>query len=272
VNGIPFPDFDPVAFSIFGFPIRWYSLAYIVGLFGGLYYAKRLAARVDLWGGRTRPTGADLDDLLLYAAIGVILGGRLAFVMFYQPSYYLAKPIEILAIWTGGMSFHGGLAGAAVAIWFFARRKNIPVFSLFDIAAAVAPIGIGLGRIANFINGELWGRTTDVSWGVIFPHAGPIARHPSQLYEAATEGLILLLMLAVIAYRGGLKQPGRIAGLFGIGYAIARIGCEFFREPDPQLGFIAGGFLTMGMLLSLPVLFAGLWIFRSSRKLGKEQV
>jgi phosphatidylglycerol---prolipoprotein diacylglyceryl transferase len=271
VNGIPFPNFDPIAFSIFGLPIRWYSLAYIIGLFGGLYYAKRLSMREDLWGSRIRPSAPQLDDLLLYAAVGVILGGRLAFVLFYQPGYYLAKPIEILALWTGGMSFHGGLAGAAAAIAFFARRRGLPVLSLFDVAAAVAPIGLGLGRIANFVNGELWGRTTDMHWGVIFPHAGPLARHPSQLYEAATEGAILLIVLAVVAMRGGLRQPGRIAGLFGIGYALARIGCEFFREPDPQLGFIAGGFLTIGMLLSLPVLLCGIWLLRQSSQSSKVQ-
>jgi phosphatidylglycerol:prolipoprotein diacylglycerol transferase len=263
---MPFPDIDPVAFAIGPFAIRWYALAYIVGLFGGLLYAKRLAARGELWGDIRRPSATDLDDLLLYATLGVILGGRLAYVLFYNPGYYVAKPLEALAIWSGGMSFHGGLAGATLAIWLFARAKGLSALSLFDLIATVAPIGLLLGRIANFINGELWGRVTDVGWGVIFPHGGPLPRHPSQLYEAATEGLLLLVILALLARSGAYRRPGLVTGVFGAGYALSRIFCEFFREPDPQLGFLFGGFATMGMLLSLPMLAIGLLLIARSRK------
>jgi phosphatidylglycerol---prolipoprotein diacylglyceryl transferase len=263
---MPFPDIDPIALQIGPFAIRWYALAYIAGLFGGLFYAKRLAAQDRFWGAIRRPTATDLDDLLLYATLGVILGGRLAYVVFYQPGYYLAKPLEILSIWTGGMSFHGGLAGATLAMYLFARAKKLPVLSLFDIVATVAPLGLLLGRIANFINGELWGRAADVPWAVIFPNGGPIPRHPSQLYEAATEGLLLLVLLAILVRRIGYHRPGLITGIFGAGYALSRIACEFFREPDPQLGFVFGGFATMGMLLSLPMLAIGLWLISRARR------
>jgi len=259
LNGIPFPDFDPVALQIGPLVIRWYALAYIAGLFGGLLYAKRLAANEALWGSTRRPSAADLDDLLLYATLGVILGGRLAYVFFYQPGYFLAKPLEILSIWSGGMSFHGGFAGVIIAIILFARARGLSILSLLDLAATVVPIGLLLGRIANFINGELWGRATNVPWAVIFPTGGPVPRHPSQLYEAATEGLLLLVLLAIVVRRGGYKRPGLVGGLFVAGYALARIGCEFFREPDPQLGFLFGGFATMGMILSLPMLIVGVF-------------
>jgi phosphatidylglycerol---prolipoprotein diacylglyceryl transferase len=260
VNGIPFPDFDPIALQLGPIAIRWYALAYIAGLFGGLFYARSLAARDALWGGIRRPTAADLDDLLLWATLGVILGGRLAYVLFYNAGYFAAKPMEAFAIWSGGMSFHGGLAGAALAMIVFARARTLPILSLFDLVATVAPIGLLLGRIANFVNGELWGRVTTAGWGVVFPNGGPLPRHPSQLYEAATEGLVLLIVLAVAARGGAYRRPGLVAGLFGAGYALARIGCEVFREPDPQLGFLFGGFATMGMLLSLPMLVIGIWL------------
>ncbi|MGL4239669.1 MAG: prolipoprotein diacylglyceryl transferase [Beijerinckiaceae bacterium] len=266
MNGIPFPEFDPVALQIGPIAIRWYALAYIAGLFGGLMYAKRLAANDGLWGAeQRRPSAADLDDLLLWATLGVIAGGRLAYVIFYNPGYYMAKPIEILSIWTGGMSFHGGLAGATLAMFLFARSRGLPFLSLADIVATVAPLGLLLGRIANFVNGELWGRVTTVSWGVIFPNGGPLPRHPSQLYEAATEGLLLLVVLYVAARSGAYRRPGLVTGLFGAGYALARIFCEFFREPDPQLRDLFGGGLTMGMVLSLPMLALGLWLILRAR-------
>jgi phosphatidylglycerol---prolipoprotein diacylglyceryl transferase len=265
LNGIPFPEIDPVALQLGPFAIRWYALAYIAGLFGGLWYAKRLARTDVYWNQIKRPTDLDLDDLLLWATLGVILGGRLAYALFYQPDYFMAKPMEILSIWSGGMSFHGGLGGATLAIYLFARRKGLPVLSMFDLIAIVAPLGLLLGRIANFINGELWGRTADVSWAVIFPHAGPLARHPSQLYEALTEGLLLLIILGLLVRRIGFHRPGLITGVFASGYALARILCEFFREPDPQLGFLLGGWATMGMLLSLPMLAIGLWLVMHSR-------
>jgi phosphatidylglycerol---prolipoprotein diacylglyceryl transferase len=254
LNGLPFPDIDPIALQIGPFAIRWYALAYIAGLFGGLMYAKRLAARDAFWGDIKRPTATDLDDLLLYATLGVILGGRLVYVIFYQPGYFLSKPLEIFSIWSGGMSFHGGLAGATLAMYLFARAKKLPVLPLC--------------RIANFINGELWGRVTDVPWAFVFPHAGPIPRHPSQLYEAATEGLLLLVLLAFLVRRIGYHRPGLITGIFGAGYAASRIFCEIFREPDPQLGFIFGNFATMGMLLSLPMLAIGLWLIARARKVS----
>ncbi len=269
MTGIPFPNIDPVALQIGPIAIRWYALGYVFGLFGGLLYAKRLAANEVLWGGIRRPTAADLDDLLLYATLGVILGGRLGYVMFYQPDYFVAKPLEILSIWSGGMSFHGGFAGTVIAMALFARARGLSILSLFDLIGTVAPIGLFLVRIANFINGELWGRPTDMPWGVIFPHGGPVARHPSQLYEAATEGLLLLIVLGLVARSGGYKRPGLVAGLFGAGYAAARIFCEFFREPDPQLGYLLGGFTTMGMILSLPMLLAGLFLALRARPVAR---
>jgi phosphatidylglycerol---prolipoprotein diacylglyceryl transferase len=265
LNGIPFPDFDPVAFWLGPYPVRWYALAYIVGLLGGLWYAQRLAAADRLWGQVRRPSPADLDDLLLWATFGVILGGRIAHVAIWEPAYYLAKPIEVFAIWSGGMSFHGGLAGATLAMFLFARRRGLPFLPLADIVATVAPLGLMLGRVGNFINGELWGRVTDMPWGMIFPRGGPLPRHPSQLYEAAAEGLLLLIVLAVAARLGAYRRPGLATGLFGAGYALARIGSEFFREPDPHLGFLVGGFATMGMLLSLPMLAIGLWLILRAR-------
>jgi phosphatidylglycerol---prolipoprotein diacylglyceryl transferase len=265
LTGITFPDFDPIALQIGPIAIRWYALAYVAGLFGGLLYTKRLATNDALWGARQRPTTLDLDDLLLWATLGVIAGGRLAYVVFYNPGYYLAKPIEALSIWAGGMSFHGGLAGATLAMYLFARKRKLPFLAVADIVATVAPLGLLLGRIANFINSELWGRVTTMPWGVIFPNGGPLPRHPSQLYEAATEGLLLLVVLWLAVRRGAYLRPGLVTGLFGAGYALDRIFCEFFREPDPQLGYLLGGFATMGMLLSLPMLALGLWLILRAR-------
>jgi len=212
--------------------------------------------------------------MLLYVALGVVLGGRLGFVLFYDLARYLARPQDIVAIWQGGMSFHGGLVGAALALWLFARRRGYPALSVFDIAATVVPIGLFLGRIANFINAELWGRPApDVLWAMVFPNAGPLPRHPSQLYEALGEGLVLFVLLALLVRAGGFRRPGLVAGVFGMGYAAARIVCEFFREPDPQLGFLFGtnldglsGGITMGMVLSLPLFAAGLILFLRARR------
>lgn len=258
-----FPQFDPVAFSLGPLVVRWYALAYILGLIGGWTYARRLAATPRLWPISMRaPQPPELDDLLVYAALGVVVGGRLGFCLFYHPAYFLANPLEIVQVWKGGMAFHGGLFGAACAVFLWARRRGLDPFAMLDVAAAVAPLGIMLGRIANFVNGELWGRPTTTPWGVIFPHAGLEPRHPSQLYEATTEGLLLLVILAIIVWREGFHRPGRLAGLFGMGYALARIGSEFFREPDRHLGFLAGGWLTMGMVLSVPMFALGFWLFR----------
>ena len=262
---LPFPALDPVIVSFGPFAIRWYALAYIAGLLLGWLYARALVRRPALWGGRSIPTETDLDDMLVYCALGVILGGRLFYVLFYNLDFFLANPAEIPAIWRGGMSFHGGLVGCAIALMLLAKKKNLPVLSFADIASAVVPLGLLFGRIANFINGELWGRVTDVPWAMVFPHAGPLPRHPSQLYEAVLEGLVVLIVLYAVIQRGGLQRPGYVSGLFGVLYALGRIASEFFREPDPQLGFLFGG-ATMGMLLSLPLLAAGLWLMQRSRK------
>jgi len=262
VFAIPFPMIDPVALQLGPLSIKWYGLAYVAGLLGGWWYARKLATAGSLWGGRARPDPESLDDFLLFAALGVVIGGRLGFVLFYNLGEYLANPLEIFAVWKGGMSFHGGLVGAAAGLWVFARRRGYPPLSALDLGAVVAPIGLFLGRIANFVNGELWGRPApDLPWAIVFPNGGPVPRHPSQLYEAFSEGLLLLMLLMILVRLGGLKRPGLTAGLFGMGYAIARTTCEFFREPDPQLGFLFGtGWLTMGMVLSVPLFLAGLYL------------
>jgi phosphatidylglycerol---prolipoprotein diacylglyceryl transferase len=273
---IPFPDIDPVLIHLGPLPIRWYALAYMVGLLAGWMYARSLVRNVALWGQVPRPSVDSIDDLLVYAAFGVILGGRLGYVLFYNFDYFIANPGKILAVWEGGMAFHGGLAGAALGIWLFARRHKVSALTVADICAAVVPAGILLGRLANFIKPELWGRHTDVAWAIVFPGAGPVPRHPSQLYEAGLEGLLLLVILYLAARRGALRHPGLITGLFGTGYGVARIICEFFREPDPQLGFLFGG-ATMGMVLSLPLILVGIWLIwlasrRPLRKAGDESI
>jgi phosphatidylglycerol:prolipoprotein diacylglycerol transferase len=257
VLAIPYPQIDPVLVNIGPLPIRWYALAYIFGLLLGWWYARYIVQKDAYWGATPRPAAASLDDLLIYVAFGVIAGGRIGYVLFYNVEFFFSHPLRIFAVWEGGMSFHGGLAGAAVAVWLFGRRYQVSALTVSDICCAVVPIGIGLGRIANFIKPELWGRPTDVAWAMVFPDAGPLARHPSQLYEAATEGFLLLLLLALAVRAGWLKRPGVVSGLFAIGYGVARIFCEFFREPDPQLGFLFGG-ATMGMLLSLPLIAVGI--------------
>ena len=254
---IAYPVIDPILVHIGPFPIRWYALAYIAGLVFGWAYMRMLVSRERLWRGLSRPTSVSLDDLLVYVAIGVVFGGRLGYVLFYNFDFYFAHPLQALVLWEGGMSFHGGLIGAAIAVTLFARRHKFAVLTVLDLCAAVTPIGLFLGRLANFIKPELWGRPTDVPWAMVFPGAGPLPRHPSQLYEAALEGLVLFILLTVFIRAGGLRRPGFVTGIFAVGYGVARIFCEFFREPDPQLGFLFGG-ATMGMLLSLPVIAAGL--------------
>jgi phosphatidylglycerol:prolipoprotein diacylglycerol transferase len=253
---IPYPVINPILVNIGPLPIRWYALAYIAGLVLGWLYARMLVARESLWNGTPHASIQSLDDLLVYCALGVVVGGRVGYVLFYNFSYYASHLEEIPAVWKGGMSFHGGLAGAAIGISLFARRYRVPVLSVFDVGCAVVPIGLLLGRIANFIKPELWGRPSDVPWAMVFPDAGPLPRHPSQLYEAGLEGLALFIILAIAIRFGALKRPGLVSGLFGIGYGVARIIAEFFREPDPQLGFLFGG-ATMGMLLSLPLIALG---------------
>jgi phosphatidylglycerol:prolipoprotein diacylglycerol transferase len=253
---LPYPDIKPEIFSIGPFAIRWYALAYIAGLLIGWQIMRRVC---------TQPprvlSPQKVDDFLLWAAIGVILGGRLGYVLFYKPAFFLQNPLQIFTLWEGGMSFHGGLLGVIVAILAFSRRQGIHPFLLSDMMAIVTPIGLFFGRIANFINGELWGRPSDVPWAMVFPRGGPFARHPSQLYQAAFEGILLfLLLLAVWKWSDGRRRPGLLTGVFCMGYAVARVVGEIFREPDAFLGFLVGDWLTMGMLLSLPVLAFGGWL------------
>ena len=262
---LPFPAFDPVLIQIGPLAIRWYALAYIVGILGGWVYARALIRAERLWSGKAALTVVDFDDFILWVTLGIILGGRLGYVLFYNPSYFFAHPGEILQLWKGGMSFHGGFLGCVLAVIGFARWRGISILSLGDIVCAVAPIGLFLGRIANFINAELWGRTTDVAWAFVFPGAGPLPRHPSQLYEATLEGVVLFGVLAVMMRGGALKRPGTILGTFCLGYGLARTICEFFREPDAQLGFLWGP-LTMGMLLSLPLIIAGVMLIMAARR------
>jgi phosphatidylglycerol:prolipoprotein diacylglycerol transferase len=254
---LPFPAIDPVLVSIGPFAIRWYALAYIAGILLGWLYARRLIANAQLWGGEPPMTVADYDDFVLWVTLGIILGGRAGYVLFYNFPFFAAHPLEILQLWKGGMSFHGGFTGCVLAAALFSWNRGISFLSLGDVTCAVGPIGLFLGRLANFINGELWGRAADVPWGIIFPNAGPFPRHPSQLYEAALEGLVLLAILTLMVRAGALKRSGLIVGAFACLYALMRFFCEFFREPDPQLGFLWGG-LTMGMLLSIPLFLAGL--------------
>jgi phosphatidylglycerol:prolipoprotein diacylglycerol transferase len=218
-----------------------------------------------LWGGKAPLTVLDFDDFIVWVTLGIILGGRIGYVLFYNPAHFAEHPREIIELWNGGMSFHGGFTGCVVAVVLFARKRGLSILSLGDITCAVGPIGIFLGRIANFINGELWGRPADVPWAMIFPGGGPLPRHPSQLYEAALEGLLLLVVLALLIRGGALKRPGMIIGAFAAVYAVARSTGEFFREPDAQLGFLWGG-ATMGQLLSIPLFIAGICLILYARK------
>jgi len=256
---IAFPVFDPVAIAIGPFAIRWYALAYIGGIVLGWIYARALLKNEKLWGGPAPISLPQLDDFILWVTIGIIVGGRTGYVLFYNAAFFVAHPTEIFELWKGGMSFHGGFLGCVFAVILFCRKNHLPILSLGDIVTAVGPIGLFLGRLANFINSELWGRPADssVPWAMIFPNDPlHLPRHPSQLYEAALEGIVLFTILAILIRMGALKRPGLILGSFIAIYGIARILGEFFREPDQQLGFLWGG-LTMGMLLSLPMIIAG---------------
>ncbi len=264
-----FPDFDPVAIHIGPLAIRWYALAYVVALLAGWRYCMRLAKRPP-----QLVTPLQVDDFLVWATLGVILGGRLGFVLFYQPGYFVANPLEIVKIWKGGMSFHGGLLGVLLAMLVYARRQGIMLLALADLVTAATPIGLFLGRIANFVNGELWGRTTDVPWGVIFPRASSEPRHPSQLYEAGLEGIVLFVVLAALIFSPvqALRRPGLVSGVFLAGYGAARVFVEFFRQPDPFLG--SGGFLafgtTWGQWLSLPLVIGGIYLIARAFRRAPE--
>ncbi|HXL65469.1 MAG TPA: prolipoprotein diacylglyceryl transferase [Xanthobacteraceae bacterium] len=260
------PHIDPVLISIGPLAVRWYALAYIVGIIAGWIYARAIIASPKLWAGPAPLTVAAYDDFVVWITLGIILGGRIGYVLFYNFPHFREHPSEILQLWNGGMSFHGGVLGCVFVTIVFALRRGIPILSLGDVTLAVAPIGIFLVRIANFINGELWGRPSDVPWAMIFPTGGPVPRHPSQLYEATLEGLVLLAVLGVLVRCGALKRPGLVSSSFALVYGVLRIFCEFFREPDVQLGFLWGG-LTMGMLLSIPLIVAGVigLIFASVR-------
>lgn len=286
---IPFPDISPNLFSfeLFGFEIalRWYALAYIVGILFGWWIVLRAIRTPRLWAGDPPMTAEQAERLLTWIILGVILGGRLGYVLFYDLPTYLADPLQIVRVWEGGMSFHGGFAGVVVAAIWFCRREGIPMLSMGDLLAIATPVGLMLGRLANFINAELWGRPTDLPWGVIFPGAAAqacatateaCARHPSQLYQAALEGLLLALVLFWLAFRRGwFKRPGGLMGVFLVGYGIARFLVEFVRQPDAQfvtegnpvgLALHWGGWgLTMGQLLSLPMIAVGLWFVLRAR-------
>jgi len=267
---LPFPAIDPVLIEIGPFAIRWYALAYIFGLVLGWQYLRWLVRRPG-W----RLTPLAIDDLLLYVTLGVVLGGRLGYILFYRPEFYLSNPLEALAVWQGGMSFHGGLLGVVAASILFARRRRLPVLEVGDAIACATPIGLFLGRLANFINGELWGRPSDVPWAMVFPGGGPQPRHPSQLYEAGLEGVLLFLIMTWLALRPRTPgSEGRLTGVFLIGYGIARSIAELFREPDAHLGFLLGG-LTMGQLLSLPMVVIGILLvarsFAGARRASLER-
>jgi phosphatidylglycerol---prolipoprotein diacylglyceryl transferase len=271
---LPFPAINPVLIQLGPLAIRWYGLSYIVGLILGWALIRRILVADSLWRGAPRPSAASIDDLLVYCALGVIIGGRLGNVLFYDPTYYFAHPIEIFKIWEGGMAFHGGLIGAVVGILLFSWRYSAPALTVFDLACLVAPIGIFFVRIANFIKPELWGRPTDVPWAVIFPGSDGLPRHPSQIYEALLEGLAAFVILSIAARLGALRRPGLLAGAFGVLYGLARIFCEFYRDPDPRLEDLGGG-LTMGMVLSAPLVIIGLgligWSLRKVRGGANER-
>lgn len=259
---LAFPNIDPVALEIGPLVIRWYALAYLAGFIGGWWYCTRLAQRKLALMPAAHPTPDELADFLSWAILAVILGGRIGFILFYNLDYYLANPTQMLVIWEGGMSFHGGMLGVVISILLFARARRFSPFALGDLVAAAAPIGLFLGRIANFVNGELWGRPApDFPWAMVFPSdPAQLPRHPSQLYEAALEGLVLFVVLAILARRPAvLMRTGTLSGAFLVGYGIARITAEFFRQPDVQLGYLAFG-VTMGQLLSIPMILLGLWM------------
>ena len=258
-----FPDISPVIFSIGPFALRWYAMAYLVGIVTAWILTKRNIRKYNLG-----ITTEQLDDLVFYTTLGIILGGRLGYVICYGDGYFWQHPAEILAVWHGGMSFHGGIAGVIIAIYCFAKKYKFPYLKITDLVALYVPIGIFLGRLANFVNGELWGRITTVPWAVKFPDGGYLPRHPSQLYEALTEGILMFIILSLLWRKKFVRNhTGIISAVFLVIYGLSRISMEFFREPDRQIGYIAGS-VTMGQILSLPFLILGLFILHRSLKRG----
>ncbi|GER06270.1 prolipoprotein diacylglyceryl transferase [Iodidimonas muriae] len=258
---LAYPQIDPVLVTIFGLPIRWYSLAYLTGLMGGWWWVRKVAPTLGV-----PITRQQIDDFLMWATLGVILGGRLGYVLFYKPAAYLEDPAAILRLWDGGMSFHGGLVGVTLAIILYSRSKQIPLLRFSDMIAAAVPIGLFFGRLANFINGELWGRAANVPWAMVFPSdPSQLPRHPSQLYESALEGLVLFLAINWLVFRSQTvrRKPGLLVGLFFFGYGLSRYVVEFAREPDAHLGLLAG-IISMGQLLSLPMILFGGWLMWSA--------
>ncbi|ESW93002.1 MULTISPECIES: prolipoprotein diacylglyceryl transferase [unclassified Mesorhizobium] len=281
---LSFPNIDPILVQIGPLAVHWYGIGYIVGILFAWWYAKRLVTNTRLWPDGVLPMKPiDLDDFIVWAAVGVVLGGRTGYVLFYDLKRYIDHPLDIFAVWQGGMSFHGGLLGVILAMTLFSLKRGIRTWTLFDVVAAGVPVGLGLVRIANFVNAELWGRVTDVSWGVVFCNerlqqtvAGCVAglepRHPSQLYEALLEGAVLFLVLRFLTHsRLKLKTPRFVGGAFICGYGLSRIFVEFFREPDQQLGYLLGGWLTMGMVLSLPMVLAGIWAMATAKPAPQPQ-
>lgn len=255
LNPLVFPDINPVALQLGSFAIRWYALAYIMGVLLGWAYALHLARKEP-----ERIAPVHYDNVVSWIILGILLGGRLGYVLFYNLPQYLAHPLEILMVWHGGMAFHGGLSGVILATWLYCRRHRLRYLAFMDIIACVTPIGLFFGRIANFINGELVGRVTDSPLGMIFPHGGPLPRHPSQLYQAGLEGVVLFGILNLCVRIPRLRQrEGFLCGVFLFGYGVLRSIGELFREPDQQLGFLAGG-LSMGQWLCVPMLLAGLFL------------
>ena len=263
---LTFPEIDPVLFQIGPFALRWYALSYIFGLILGWRYCRR----IGLSRSPAKIPPEFFDDLLLWATLGVVLGGRLGYVLFYKPVFFLENPLQIVKVWEGGMSFHGGLIGVTLAIIFFARQRRIDMFAVADVVAAAVPIGLFFGRVANFINGELFGRVTTSPLGMVFPHGGPDPRHPSQLYEAFLEGVVLFLVLFVLTRLGGLRHRGLFLGVFLAGYGLSRFVVEYFREPDSHLGLLFE-FISMGQILSLPMMLLGAYVIYWSLRPSKAQ-
>lgn len=260
IPAILFPAFDPVAIQLGPFAIRWYALAYITGILIGWGLVRRLVQLAP-----QVATREQVDDFVTWATLGIVLGGRIGYVLFYRPGHYIDHPLEALYLWQGGMSFHGGAAGVILALYLFTRSQGLSFLGFSDRVTSVVPVGLFFGRIANFINGELWGRVTDVPWGMIFPTGGPEPRHPSQLYQAGMEGVILFVLLQVLIHRPALRaRYGFVSGTFLAGYGVARIVGELFRQPDAQLGFLFAG-ITMGQLLSLPMVLCGAWLMWRAR-------